>query len=401
MYFVSNIKPEIGTVSFSELVATPSAVDFAEKVLGTTNSFSLNLQNFGKVYANGSSDPSVAITKMVIEGENENEFALGSLAKNNLSPQENTSVTIKFNPISEGLKIADLLIYYNNSLSPLRVPLYGIGKNSTTTVMVHNRINSGSNTSLTINGKTWSADNQYAFDNLEPYTNPQLTKIKATDDDALYLIEQSSNGDKRPFRYEIPLPNGNYHVRLHFAEIYWGAPGAGNAGGIGSRVMSVNIENQLRLINFDVVQEVGSATAIVKNLPVTVTDGKLNINFSASVNRPMVCAVEVYSFNSGTTPMAREMVSSNLEIENIETLKVYPNPLTHSFNVDFPEEYKGYVTIKIADMIGRVYELGKPNIQGRSSMAFNISKLNLKPGIYFLQINSPYIKTKIIKLVIK
>ncbi len=39
---------------------------------------------------------------------------------------------------------------------------------------------------------------------------------------------------KKPFRYQFPLPNGEYYVRLHFAEIYWGAPGAGVTGGSGS-----------------------------------------------------------------------------------------------------------------------------------------------------------------------
>jgi hypothetical protein len=98
----------------------------------------------------------------------------------------------------------------------------------------------------------------------------------------------------------MPVVNGDYVVRLHFAEIVWGAPGNGLNGGAGSRVMSVSLENQLRLINFDVVQEVGAATALVKNIPVTVTDGKLNINFTATVNRPMVNAVEVYSFTYST-----------------------------------------------------------------------------------------------------
>jgi hypothetical protein len=31
---------------------------------------------------------------------------------------------------------------------------------------------------------------------------------------------------------------------------------------------------QLRLINFDVAKEVGAATALFKNIPITVTDGK-------------------------------------------------------------------------------------------------------------------------------
>jgi hypothetical protein len=221
--------------------------------------------------------------------------------------------------VSEGLKIADLLIYYDNSQSPLRVPLYGIARKSNTAVVVYNRIKSGSSTDVTVNGKTWTSDTQFAFDNLQPYTNNNLTKIAATDDDALYLTEQSSSGENLPFRYEIPLPNGDYVVRLHFAEIVWGAPGSGfNRGGPGSRVMSVTLENQLRLINLDVASEVGVASAVIKNLPVTVTDGKLNIDFSASVNRPAVDAIEVYSLVS--SPLANDVLDlkGNLVDKQVE-----------------------------------------------------------------------------------
>ncbi len=37
---------------------------------------------------------------------------------------------------------------------------------------------------------------------------------------------------------------------------------------------------------------------MLKNIPVTVTDSQLNINFSANADRPMVVAVEVYSFRA-------------------------------------------------------------------------------------------------------
>ncbi len=383
------------------MTSTPSAVDFGEKLLQTTNTFSLSLQSLGNVYINGSSDPDLIITAVKIVGENKAEFSASLPAETVLSPQETTSLNIRFNPTSEGLKIADLLVYHNNSLIPYRVPLYGIAKSSGTTVTVHKRINSGSSTATTINGKTWSADNQYAFDNLEPYTNIQLTQIAATDEDPLYLVEQSSNGDKKPFRYKIPLAKGNYVVRLHFAEIYWGAPGGGITGGAGSRVMSVNLENQLRQINFDVAQEVGTASAIIKNFPVTVTDDTLNINFSATVNRPFVSAIEVYSFDNTPPITLKQAVTSNAIIDDLASLKVYPNPLTQSFFIDFPNTYKGPVTLQIADIAGRVYEIGKPNLQGRTRMEINISKFNLKPGVYFLKIHSAERNVEIIKLLIK
>jgi hypothetical protein len=178
---------------------------------------------------------------------------------------------------------------------------------------------------------------------LEPYTNPQVREIAATDDDSLYFKEQSSNGDKRPFRYELPVENGEYVVRLHFAEIYWGAPGSGINGGAGSRVMNVSMENQLRLVNFDVVQESGGvASALIKNLPVTVTDGKLDINFTANVNRPMVVAVEVVSFRASAVLSSEGPRLNILPGDNgLKKPKVYPNPISKRFKVEFPSQYSG------------------------------------------------------------
>jgi N-acetylneuraminic acid mutarotase len=416
MYLIQNIKPENGTVSYSELTTTPSAVDFDEKLLSSTNSFTLNLKSLGQVYSNGSSDPALVISAVVIRGENSSEFTASMPFKTTLNPQDTTNITIGFNPISEGLKIADLLIYYNNSLSPHRVPLYGISKASGTTVKVHYRINSGSATAKVINGKSWSAD-QYAFDNLEPYTNPKVTAIAATDEDALYLDEQSSNADKRPFRYELPVENGNYVVRLHFAEIYWGTPGAGISKGAGARVMSVNLENQLRLVNLDLVQEVGAASALIKNIPVTVTDGKLNIDFSATVNRPMISAIEVYSFDAGAVltkaesirppdgnnnPEFISLTEANERINVFEKPMVYPNPLHNKFNIKFPAIYKGHMTLQITDVSGRVYEIGKTRLRaGGSNMEVNLSRLGLKPGVYLLKFVYAERQTEVVKLLIE
>jgi hypothetical protein len=219
----------------------------------------------------------------------------------------------------------------------------------------------------------------------------------------LYRSEQSSNADKKPFRYEIPLANGNYFVRLHFAEIFWGAPGTGITGGPGSRVMSVTLENQLRLANLDVAGEVGTATAVIKNFPVTVTDGKLNINFSSSVNRPMVCAVEVYSFSIVTaSPAMVSMVEGADYLNNFEKPQVFPNPLRNRFNIRFPTTYKGNMSLQLSDIRGRMFELGRFNLRlGGSAMEVDISKLALRPGVYFLRMNFNERKTEVMKLIVR
>jgi hypothetical protein len=397
-YFVTNIKPEVGTAHFSALSPTPSAVDFGEELLQSTNSFTLNLKSLGQTYSNGSRDPNIIISSVSVVGENSSEFSASMPATATLGPQATTTLTVGFKPVSQGLKIADLLIYHNNSPTPLRVPLYGIAKASGTTVTVPFRIKSGSTTNVTVNGKTWVSDAPYAFDNLEPYTNSKVTKISATDEDALYLREQSSNGDKRPFRYAIPIANGSYWVRLHFAEIFWGNPGSGFLGGAGSRVMSVSLENQLKLINLDVAGEVGAASAVIKNIPVTVSDGQLNINFSATVNRPMVCAVEVYQFSSsGAITQASPDI---LEMSNdLVKPKVYPNPAKDKIQVEIPTGYEGNANLELSDQLGRVYKIGASHIQaGGATVEVDLSKFQLKPGIYYLKIISETRNTEVIKL---
>ncbi|WP_018611216.1 malectin domain-containing carbohydrate-binding protein [Segetibacter koreensis] len=405
-YFITNLRPESGPAFSSALKPTPSDIDFGEKILQTNSSFKLKLSSLGQIYPDSSADPAIKISSIEITGENKSEFAAVMPSKTTLNPQDSTTLTVNFKPVTQGLKIADLLIHYNNSTSPLRVPLYGIGRALDTMVVVNYRINSGSSSPLTINGKTWAADNQYAFDNIEPYTNPRVHEIAGTDEDSLYLIEQSSNKDKRPFRYEFPIENGDYVVRLHFADIYWGAPGLGINGGAGSRIMNIALENQLRLVNFDVTQEVGGgATALIKNLPVTVTDGHLNIDFSATVNRPMVMAVEVYSFRAST------ILSSAPVVPNVDTSRlqntgsiptVFPNPIHKTFKIKFPAKYaRRNPTLQIADELGHIYPIGKVKIPaGGTTINVDVNNLSLKPGIYYLRILPETGNTDVIKLVI-
>lgn len=403
MFFVKNIRPETGTAYFSALGTAPSALDFGEKILQSANTLQLNLSSLGKKYADSTSDPALTITSVSVTGENSSEFTAAMPLKTTLKPQESTTLTVGFNPASQGLKIADLLVYYSNSQSPVRVPLYGIAKAAGTTVTANYRVNSGSANAVTINGKTWSADNQYSFDNLEPFTNPAVTQIAGTDEDALYLKEQSSNGDKKPFRYEFPVANGDYSVRLHFSELYWGQPGSGLSGGTGSRVMSVSLENELRLVNFDVAREVGGATALVKNIPVTVTDGKLNIDFSAVVNRPMVVAVEVYSFRATASARPGKSVNETAITfnNNINKARIYPNPVQKRLMVQFPAKYLGNTNLQLTDVSGRLYNLGTVNLPaGGSTKEIDISKLSLKPGFYYLKVFS-LTTSDILKLIVE
>ena len=154
----------------------------------------------------------------------------------------------------------------------------------------HLKINCGGDR-IDYGNTTFEADEFYTGDG-KIYTNGQIKDIKNTDNDAIYRSERSTAQDAIGFGYSISVPNGTYSVKLHFAEIFWGATGGGDKGA-GKRVFSTALEGNWLLSNYDINADVGSMTAVVKTYTVTVTDGKLNIDFLSSKNQPKVSAIEV------------------------------------------------------------------------------------------------------------
>lgn len=95
----------------------------------------------------------------------------------------------------------------------------------------------------------------------------------------------------RNFRYSIPVPNGNYKMKLRFME---GDPGYANKS-----PFSVMLNNKKVLSYFDVAREAGGVNkALDLEFPVIVSDGNgVNALFSSdsSSGRAMVSAVELVS----------------------------------------------------------------------------------------------------------
>ena len=86
---------------------------------------------------------------------------------------------------------------------------------------------------------------------------------------------------------------------------------------------------------------------------------------------------------------------------SIEKPKVYPNPAHRKFNIQFPANYKGNMTLQIVDAVGKTFEAGRYQLkQGGTNINVNISNLSLKPGVYFVKISTD-IKTELIKLIVQ
>jgi len=88
------------------------------------------------------------------------------------------------------------------------------------------------------------------------------------------------------FTFDVPVDNGDYLVRLHFAEL--------NKDGPNLRIFDVNIEGgPLELDDYDIWSEVGFRVATMKQFAATVTDGDLTIQFIRELENAKISAIEI------------------------------------------------------------------------------------------------------------
>jgi hypothetical protein len=128
-------------------------------------------------------------------------------------------------------------------------------------------------------GNVWLADQGFADgDTIE---RPELS-IENTKDPGIYRAERYAMSS-----FSQPLPNGNYVVKLHFAETFEGITGSGQ------RVFSFSIEGK-EFKDFDVWAKAGGAQrAYVETVNVSVADGKLDIGFVTNIENPEINGIEI------------------------------------------------------------------------------------------------------------
>ena len=165
--------------------------------------------------------------------------------------------------------------------------------NPATAGAVAYRLNAGG-PAVSIGTNNFAADAFFAPDPGTTYAAASAN-IAATPDPTLYRTERAGTR----FSYALPVSNGSYSLVLHFAEFYWTQSG--------QRVFDVAVEGRKVLTQYDIVKKVGPFAATTETLPVTVTDGVLNLDFSAlpaegGRDQAKVSAIEVLAPASATSP---------------------------------------------------------------------------------------------------
>ncbi|MDU8945522.1 malectin domain-containing carbohydrate-binding protein [Ovoidimarina sediminis] len=141
-------------------------------------------------------------------------------------------------------------------------------------------LNAGGDEYVASDGTIYAADT-YGAGN----TYSTSTSIANTNDDLLYQTETWKSGG---FVYDIPVENGIYTVRIHFAEIWQGA------FSIGARVFDLYLEDQLVLNDLDIYAETGQNAAFVYETSVEVLDGSLTLWTDAEIQNPKISAFSIW-----------------------------------------------------------------------------------------------------------
>ena len=157
------------------------------------------------------------------------------------------------------------------------------------------RVNCGAEESIKDReGNTWLPDQKYeegkwGYIGGEAQGRGTYVTIKNTEQEFLYRSERWGWGGK----YMFHLARGRYMIFLHFAE---------TSPYVHRRVFSVNIQGKKALSDFAPTEVAGGRqTATVQKIPSVEVgeDGILRIDFTPSVQAPMINAIEIYHEDKG------------------------------------------------------------------------------------------------------
>ena len=232
----------------------------------------------------------------------------------------------------------------------------------------------------------WDENSEYGSMDGSIRTYDSTLQISGTDEDVIYQSEIYWF-----VGYKVRVPNGNYNVKLMFAENYYDSPG--------SRIFDVYVESNRVIENLDIISEVGKNTALVKEIPnIQVNDGVLDIQFADKVDYALINGIIIIPNLTGIGD------KSESEPGNFNLGQNYPNPFNGSTVIRYSIRSGGNVKIKIYDILGNLVFSDNFGFKGPGEYQYkwnvNNSEKSLSSGVYFysLEDNNKRMVKKLILL---
>ena len=296
------------------LGATPSDLEFATVAGSEVQAANIVLSNIG-------GDQAVIINGIVASEATGISVNISQNFPIIIPPNQSISFQVTFDPDYNGETAGDIFVRYDGSQDGLTIPVNG-GASESRYIY---RINAGGNplSSIDAENVNWTGDTSNSPSNFvlvsrinETYTtNNPITaspSVPSSVPMALFRSERWDGSSAPEMLWDFPVANGNYEVRLYFAETYSGA------GSPGQRVFDVNIEDATVLDNYDVVADAGAMfVGVMQSFEVEVSDESLTIELIHVVENPAIKGIEIikpYNPLANTTLSATQFSNDIMEV---------------------------------------------------------------------------------------
>ncbi|MFT5152117.1 MAG: hypothetical protein ACI841_002108, partial [Planctomycetota bacterium] len=212
-----------------------------------------------------------------------------------LGPGESTSFSVDLLPIAPGPKQTTLRL----KQTPRSIPVTEVEARGSSFGLGGEEIfaNAGYGAYIGGDSRVWLPDYGRTGESI---VVSGIAFITGATEQGLYRSARSGAS----FGYHWGLPNGEYELTLHMVELAWGFPGL--------RIFDVSIEGVVEVDDLDLFASAGLNVAHPVTLPVTVTDGMLDIELFASTGEAMISALELRSI-----PIV-SLDSSAIDFETVE-----------------------------------------------------------------------------------
>ena len=150
------------------------------------------------------------------------------------------------------------------------------------------RFNCGGPEYTATDGKVFAADRFFGWGPaLVRAPEDPWIEVAETSDDELYHTVRAYYANSSSTWYQVPVPNGRYRARLHFAEI------DDDSSEAEKRTFSVSLEKKPVLRGHDIVASVGFQTAQILEFEVAISDGYFDLRLADLEHNPIISALEI------------------------------------------------------------------------------------------------------------
>ncbi|SFR48975.1 Por secretion system C-terminal sorting domain-containing protein [Robiginitalea myxolifaciens] len=153
-------------------------------------------------------------------------------------------------------------------------------------------VNVGNEADVTAFGRSFGNDDPFVTDFQANFntTNPISGTLPGSGEEMMFQSEKNASAASGTLSFAFPTGNGEFTVELYMAEIYVGAPGGGSGLGTGDRLFDIDVEGTTET-GVDLFDTYGTLQGVTKTFAVTVSDGILNIDLSAQVDRAKLSGI--------------------------------------------------------------------------------------------------------------